>query len=231
MSSLEATDSPTSLATPSARGPLGVYAVAAGLASAIPIPVLDSALGGLARGAAMRRVAERHGVRLRPDARELLAQPMGASARGRRGRIVRAVALRVLAPLRVPARIEEVVETILSAALLDHYLTRADRPAGAPLHLDEARRIRRAIDAAGTRTAAASVRSMPRSLLDAVRDAGRAAVGFDDEDRTPAERTIDTLLDALADAQRGVSDDLRRAFDAALRADDEGSDAGAAPSP
>src|SRR3972149_2108562 len=47
-----------------AAGPgMAIYAAAAGLATAVPVPFVDGVLAGLARGAAMRRTAARRGVR------------------------------------------------------------------------------------------------------------------------------------------------------------------------
>src|SRR5690606_25929324 len=63
-----------------------VYAAASGLLTSVPVPFLDSLLGGLARGAALRRIAGRHGVRLTREARDVLAAPRGAGAGATAGR-------------------------------------------------------------------------------------------------------------------------------------------------
>ena len=53
-----------------ARAPrVGVHALATAAAGALPVPGLDRYLRALTRGAALRRVASRRGVRLTPDAR------------------------------------------------------------------------------------------------------------------------------------------------------------------
>src|SRR5262245_4521623 len=111
-----------------------VYATVAGFAGAVPIPILDSALSELARGAAMRRVARRHGVVLTPDARAILAGPGAlAPTSSERGRLLKAALSSVLAPLRIASRIEDGLGTLFAAVLLDHFLRRPDRPRGAAL--------------------------------------------------------------------------------------------------
>lgn len=214
-----APDSPDVIQRASGDSPsgMGVYAAAAALSSVVPVPLLDQMLSRLARGAAMRRVARRHGVRLTGEAREVLARTGSPDRRRAISMgLLRRAATRLLPPLRIAARLDDAVETFAAALLLDHYLGRGGREQGAPLGTEEARRVRRAMDEAMGSGPLESLRDAPGGLWRAVVGAGRAAATPDLEDRSPAERLVDALLDAAADAPGELGDDLRGAFDRAL---------------
>lgn len=203
-----------------ADGAVAVYATAAGLASVVPVPWLDDVLCGLARGAAVRRVAGRHGVRLDKRARAILAAPEAPErGAGKARKLVRAVAARLVAPLRVVKRVEGGLSAFASALLFDHYLATADRRPGAPVLVDEAWRVRAAIDAATVGGVAQAMRRVPIGTWRAFSGAAKAAIALDEEDRPPLERTVDALLDAAADAPDDLASHLRTKFDAALAAD------------
>jgi hypothetical protein len=194
-----------------------VYAAATGLASGLPAAYGLAA--GLARGAAMRRVARRRGVRLTREAREELARVGSVVQFGGRGvEIARTVVRRVLAPVRVASRFEDALTTLLAAWLLEHYLLTADRRPGAPVTGAEARRVRMAMDDAVDQIARQTVRDAPAALWRALYSAVTSATGLDEEDRDPAERLVDTLLDAFADSQGEVVEELIDRFDRALQA-------------
>jgi hypothetical protein len=201
---------------------LAVYSAAVGLTTAVPLPLVDRFLTGLVRGAAMRRVCLRHGVRLGREARDILGRPDR-----RRGQsdgallVVRSILERAVAPLRVFARADDAVATLLSALLLDHYLHTAPRAMGAPLMGAEARRLRRAMDSAAAQALASSLWSAPAGVLRTVLEALRAALTIDTEDRDPLERLVDTALDAAADAPLSLAERMREAFDVALRSVEE----------
>ncbi|MBK6576521.1 MAG: hypothetical protein IPG17_10040 [Sandaracinaceae bacterium] len=198
------------------EGNVGMYAAAAGVMSALPIPFLDTLLASLARGAAMRRVAQRHGVRLEPAARDLLARGDDALRTEKGLRVVRSLIGRFVAPLRIWNRAEEALSAFSAAALLDHYLVTADRRPGAPLTEDEARRIQHAMKGAAGKGATDALKGMPMSTFVALKAAVDAARSADPEGRPAVERMVDALLDALADAPEGVTDAIRARFDEAL---------------
>ena len=192
----------------------GVYAAAAGLASAVPVPWLDRALSELARGAAVRRVAARHGVRLTRDARTVLAASPARGARSMRpaGKLL----ARATAPLRVASRLDDALSTWATAVLLDHHLATSARPSHAPLGADEARRIQRAASSAEVEGALAVLRATPGSVVRTIVEAFRSVGTADFEDRTPAERFADVLLDAAARSPAGARAELVEAFGAAM---------------
>lgn len=197
-----------------------VYAAVAGLASAVPVPLLDTVLSELARGAAMRRVAKRHGVVLTPDARAVLAGPGAVHATStERGRMLKSALATVLAPFRIAARIEDAVGTLLSAVLLDYFLRKPERPRGAALTEAEARRVRAAIERAIADSGFDALKTIPLGLVRVIRRAFDALLSPDAESRSPLERFVDALLDGLADAPDELVDTLIHNFDEALARD------------
>lgn len=197
-----------------------VYAAVTGLAGAIPIPLLDSMLSELSRGAAMRRVARRHGVTLTPDARAILAGPGTVQATSsERGRLVKMALASVLAPLRIAARLEDAVGTLFAAVLLDHFLRRPDRPRGATLTQAEARRVRSATETAIGEAGFDAIKTVPLGLFRILRRAFDVTLAADVEGRSPIERFVDAVLDGLADAPDDLVDTLTLQFDRALERD------------
>lgn len=198
-----------------------VYAAVAGLAGAVPVPLLDGMLSELARGAAMRRVARRHGVVLTPDARAILAGPGSVHATStERGRLLKSALASVLAPFRIAARVEDALGTLLSAILLDYFLRRPDRPRGAAVTEAEARRVRAATERAIADSGFDAVKTIPLGLWRVVRRGFDALVTADaSEGRSPLERFVDAILDGLADAPDELVDTLIHNFDEAMATD------------
>lgn len=224
-SSIEEAESPSTLAhlappmTLERSGTAGavVYATAAGALSAIPVPFLDGALAGIARGSAVRRVASRRGVRISREARDVLSK-VGMTRHVATGpaRLLRMALSRALAPVRIASRLEDASASFFTVVLLDHYLRTGDRRHGAPLGGLEAERVRAAMEDAIARGGIDALRSVPLGLVQLVYRAGRAAIEVDAEDRGPIERFVDTLLDGLADAPASTNERLTEHFDAAI---------------
>lgn len=211
-------DPPRALAQQN-RGGVVVYAGVAGAAAVIPVPFVDAFLGKLARGSAMRRVAQRRGVRLTPEARDVLARPGLASRLGTApARLLRNALTQALAPLRIASRIEDAAATFLSALLLDHYLLTADRRPASPMSEHEAKVIRDAMEASWAEMGLETLRSFPLGFSEIVGRALRAAVQPDSEGRGPIERLADALLDGAADAPEDFLQRMREQFDGAVAA-------------
>lgn len=191
-----------------------VYAAVVGLAGAVPVPLLDGVLTELARGAAVRRVAARHGVTLTPGARAVLSEGAGPSST--RGRLLRTAFASALAPFRVATRVQDASSTIVTAVLLDRFLRRAERAAGAALTEAEAKRVRAAIERASTDAGFDALRTVPLGVFDVVRDAFKVAIRKDPERRSVIERFVDALLDGAADAPSELVERLAVHFDQAL---------------
>lgn len=207
---------PMALARPATSGAV-VYAAAAGVMSALPIPFVDTMFAGVARGSAVRRVASRRGVRVTRGARAVLSQVGLVKNTGTgSARLLRAALTRVLAPIRIASRLESGAASFFTVVLLDHYLRTGDRKSGMPLDELEAERIRRAMEAALADSGIEALRSLPMGALDLVARSVKSAAGVDVEDRGPVERLVDGLLDGLADAPGDAVDRLTELFDAAL---------------
>jgi len=207
---------PVALDRPGTSGAV-VYATAAGLLAAVPIPLLDGALAGIARGSAVRRVAARRGVRISRDARDVLSR-VGITRHVGTGpaRLIRIALSRALAPVRIASRIEDASASFFTVVLLDHYLRTGDRRPGAPLGGLEAERVRAAMEDAIAHGGLDALRSVPNGVVELAYRSVRAAIDVDAEDRGPIERLIDTFLDGIADAPAGTIERLTEHFDAAM---------------
>jgi hypothetical protein len=194
-----------------------VYATAAGVLSAVPVPFLDGMLASVARGSAVRRVASRRGVRISRGARSVLSQ-VGLTRHTGTGsaRLLRAALTRALSPIRIASRLESGVASFFTVVLLDHYLRTSDRRSGMPLDELEAERIRRAMESALADSGIEALKTAPLGALELAARSVRSAAAVDTEDRGPVERLIDGLLDGLADAPGDAIDRLTEVFDAAL---------------
>lgn len=211
-------DTPRAMARPATSG-IAIYAAVAGAASVVPIPVLDATLAKLARGSAMRRVAARHGVRLTPEARVVLARPGLASQLATTpARLLRTAVTRALAPIRVASRIEDALATFLSALMLDHYLSTSDRRVGSPVGEREATIVRAAMEHAWADSGLEALRTIPVGIVQLVVHAAKATVQLDTEGRGPVERFVDALLDGAANAPDDLLQQMRDHFDAAIMA-------------
>ncbi|MBX7194043.1 MAG: hypothetical protein K1X94_18455 [Sandaracinaceae bacterium] len=211
-----AKEPPRALARPSTAG-AAVYAAAAGVVSAVPVPFVDGILGGIARGSAMRRVASRRGVRLSREARKVLSQVSLSRSTGTGpARFLRAALSRALAPVRIASRLEEAGATFLAALVFDHYLQTSSRRVGSPVGEAEALRVRAAMEQAFVDGGLEALRAVPMGALETVFHAGRDSLQPDLEDRGLVERFVDHLLDGAADAPSDVFQRVCDLFDAAL---------------
>lgn len=199
-------------------GNVTVYAAAAGLASAVPIPFIDGLVARAARGGAMRRVAKRHGVVLTPGARRVLEQAgTDRDPKVRGYKVVRSIVQRIWLPLVAMDRLEEGLASLASSLLFQRYLEAEGIPSGATIDEFEAQRVRVAIDAALLGGVGDALRAAPEGLRELGRALAQAArTVHDDEGRGRHEAVLDTLLDAIADVPEGVFDTLVARFDRAL---------------
>jgi hypothetical protein len=198
---------------------LGVYAAAAAFLSGLPVPIVDGLLSDAARGAAFRRVAAGHGVRLGAGARKaLVSQPYMPKGRGRTiARAARSIVQRVFVPARVATRVEMASRALVEARLFQLYLSTAERREGAPLGVHEAERVRKAMGTA-LRDGLSEVSA---GIVARLRQAASALVASrhpDDphDDRAPLERIVDALLDVAADLPRDALEPIEARFLAAL---------------
>lgn len=198
------TDSPVTR-TQERAGFVPVYAIAAGLAAAVPMPFVDTFLARTARGSAMRRVASRHGLTLSPEARKVLGGielPKAASVSGYK--VARTVLQRYLFPMLPISRVEDGLATLGSAMLFDSYLRH--RPVAKGTMIDEAmaKTIRTSIDAALLYGVADLARTVPEAAKRLATESYAAVKTRDAEGRARHEALVDHLLDAIADVPEGM---------------------------
>ena len=195
---------------------LSVFAATAGAVSSLPIPFLDRRLVMLVRGAAFRRVARLHGVRISSEARRVLVAPSHGSFPPLARRLVGRLVTRAFRSVRAAGRLEEGVRTWSDSVLLDHYLASGRRTPGAPLLEGEAIRVKSAMASAAVTSVLGLLQDSPVTLPGALRRAIEAVWNLDAEDRTPLERGVDALLDAAADVPLELVERLSETFDSAL---------------
>ncbi len=189
-------------------GRLGVYAALGATVGSVPLPWLPDVLVRRVRGALVHDVAMRHRLSLASDARDILAEPSGPD--GPRGLLSQAlrfvgfkVALRAitgLGPIGIVWPVRNALETYVLGHLFDRYLEISRTERTNRIELDEARRVRRAIDSALVR--AVTVATMPVREADAVVD-----------DRDASTVLIDSLLGATASIPERLVRRLDAAFD------------------
>jgi hypothetical protein len=199
----------TTLATRPAveRGRLGVYAAMGASVSAVPLPWLPATLAKRVRGALLHDIAVRHGVSLTPEARVALADPAGLDAqRGWIEQGVRFVGVRLAAraltrfgPVGMVWPLRDAVRTFALGHLFDRYLAALRTERAVRIDVEEAKRVRRAIDGAFAR----AITLAPEPV----------------EEPTPVDDQRDAmtaLLDGLFSLAAGVPDRLVRRLDLAF---------------
>jgi hypothetical protein len=192
---------------PVARSRIGVYAALGATVGAVPLPWVPDALARRLRGALVHDIATRHGLSLTRDARAVFAEPSGPD--GPRGVFAQAlrflgakVALRAvtsLAPMNLlwPAR--SAMQTFVLGHLFDRYIELSRTERGQRIEVEEARRVRLAIDSAIVRAVTVTA------------EAARKPAASDDE-----RDTITALVDALLGAAAGLPERVLQRIDAAF---------------
>jgi hypothetical protein len=171
--------------SPVERSRLGVYAAIGASAGAVPLPWLPDVLVRRIRGALVHDVAVRHGLSLGHEARDVLAEPAGAD--GPRGLVAQALrfagaklAARTLArlgPVGLVWPLRSAAQTFILGHLFDRYLEIARTERAVRIDVEEARRIRRAIDGALVRALTVQTRRIDQpTVIDDQRDATTALV-------------------------------------------------------
>jgi hypothetical protein len=201
-------------------GRLAVYAALGATAGTVPLPWVPAALVRRVRGALAHDVALRHGLALSREARDLFAEPSspdvsegGAVSTALRylGRRLAVRALTRIGPFGAILPLRHAVRMYALGHLLDRYLAgRASAlpapgvPSGAGrIEEGEARRVRRAIDAAFARATAVS-------------PAPEEEPALQDDQRDASTVVVDGLLGAAAGVPSHLVRRLDAAFDAAL---------------
>ncbi len=133
-------------------GRLGTYSAFGAAAGAVPLPWLPDAVARRIRGALAHDVAARHGLSLTPAARKVLAEPSGVEGpRGFTGHALQFIAGKVLSrvgPLGMLAPLRNAAQTFVLGHLFHRYLSGGRDERSVRIDVEEARRVRRAMDQA-----------------------------------------------------------------------------------
>jgi uncharacterized protein (DUF697 family) len=133
-------------------GRLGTYTVMGAASGIVPLPWIPDAIVKRVRGALVHDLVSRHGLSLTPEARTVLVEPAGTE--GPRGFISQGVTFAVtrvlgrFGPLAVIPPVRSALGTFVLGHLLQRYLEGARTARSARIDIEEARRVRRAIDQA-----------------------------------------------------------------------------------
>lgn len=133
-------------------GRLGTYTLLGGATGIVPLPWIPDAIARRVRGALVHDLTSRHGLSLTPEARTVLVEPAGSE--GPRGVVSQGVTFaikRVLGrfgPLAAIAPVRSAIGTFVLGHLLQRYLDGGRSVRAVRIDVEEARKVRRAIDQA-----------------------------------------------------------------------------------
>jgi len=192
-------------------GRVGTYSMLGAMSNALPLPWVPDVVTRRVRGALAHDVAARFGLSLTPAARDVLSEP--ASAEGPRGFVAQAVrfvsgkVLTRLGPLGFFPPVRSGLEVFLLGHLLERYFETARTDRSIRIDVEEARRVRRAIDSAIVR--AITLEAAP------LRAQGDAAP---EDLRDTTTKMIDGVLIAVASLPSWLVKRVEAAFDETLLA-------------
>ncbi len=186
---------------------LGVYAALGATIGAVPLPWLPDSLVRRVRGALVHDIAVRHGLSLTRDARDVLAEPLGPDGpRSLLSQTARFLGARYAArtltrfgPLALVWPARSALRTYTLGYLFDRYLDISRVERAVRIDVEEARRVRLAIDGALSRALTVQATTKPEpAAIDDQRDA------------------VTALVDGLLGAAAGVPERLVQRLDAAF---------------
>jgi hypothetical protein len=185
-------------------GKLAVLTAYALAAATIPIPFLPDRVLLRIRGAVVHDISARHGVSLTSDARSVLASP-DSEQRTRLSRVAEVVARQILrraGPLGIMSSMSRGIEVYALGFLLERYFRDVRRMGAIRVQIDEARRVRDAID-----------KSIVRALSPALRPAITTLAEGSEDLRDEFTRWLDALLLTTASIPSYLERRLESAFD------------------
>ena len=189
------------------EGRLGTYTVLGAACGIVPLPWIPDATVRRVRGALVHDLTSRHGLSLTPEARSILVEPNGTE--GPRGVLSQGAKFAVgrvlgrLGPFAMIAPVRSALGTYVLGHLLQRYLETARTARSVRIDIEEARRVRRAID---------------QALIYALTtDAAREDRPFAPEDlREGNEQLVDGFLISIASLPGWLVRRLDAAFDDVL---------------
>lgn len=207
---MSTSSSQTSAASTEHR-PAGRLAILTALvmgANAVPLPLLPDFMIARVRGAIAHDTATRHGLSLTKDARAILASadPESRALVRKTGEAVLRQLARRVGPLAVLATLSRGLEAYALGLLFDRYIQRFRASGSVRIDIDEARRVRDAID-----------QSIVRVLSPALRPALTTVRPGAEDLRTEATRFLDSILLTGASLPSYFERRLEAAFDEVAR--------------
>lgn len=192
-----------------ASGRLAILTGMSFAASAIPVPFIPERIILQIRGAIVQDIAARHGLSLTSDGRRALAEASHESPMRdvlKRGvGILSKTFIKKLSPLTKLFTVSAAAEVYVMGHLFDRYLERHRGSKAVRIHVDEARAVRKLIDAATVRALSPSLRPDAMPLLPPVEDL-----------RDEFTRWIDTVILMSAGLPSYIERRLDSAFDAVI---------------
>lgn len=189
-----------------APGRLATLALVGGAAGSVPLPLVTWGILRRVKGAVAHDIASRHGLCLTPEARDVLAGPMGSKRPSALLSTVAFFAKRFvgrLGPLGVVPPVSAWLEVYALGLLFDRYVEKVRTGGTVRIDVVEAQRLRDLIDRSVGR--AFSLRTRP--------SVGAPVVEPPEDARDPATRLFDGLLLGLAAAPHAAQRRLEAAFD------------------
>jgi uncharacterized protein (DUF697 family) len=133
-------------------GRLGTYTVLGGVTGIVPLPWIPDRIAKRIRGALVHDLTSRHGLSLTPEARNVLVEPGGAE--GPKGLVSQGITFAVtrvlgrFGPFAAVAPVRTALGTFVLGHLLQRYLDGNRSIRAVRIDVEEARKVRRAIDQA-----------------------------------------------------------------------------------
>jgi uncharacterized protein (DUF697 family) len=190
-------------------GRLGTYTLLGATTGVIPLPWIPDAVVRRVRGALVHDLTSRHGLSVTPEARAVLIEPGGAD--GPKGYVAQGVNFAVkrllgrVWPLALLSPVRSALGTFVLGHLLQRYLEGARGVRSIRIDVEEARRVRRAMD---------------QALLYALTTEGKPAridPPIPPEDlRDPTTQVVDGVFITVASAPAWLVRRLDAAFDETL---------------
>ncbi len=135
---------------PAGVGRVGIYALLGGITGVVPLPWLPDAIARRLRGALAQDVAARRGLSLTKEARGVLSEPEPReSARGMMGEMLRFATKKLLTrftPLSVLPPVRSAAHVFALGHLFDRYIEKTRTLRSVRIDVEEAKKIRDAID-------------------------------------------------------------------------------------
>ena len=190
-------------------GRLGTYTMLGAACGIVPLPWVPDATVRRVRGALVHDLTSRHGLSLTPEARTLLVEPNGADGpRGLLKQGARFAVSRVLGrfgPLAMIGPVRSALGTYVLGHLLQRYLGTLRTARSVRIDIEEARRVRRAIDQA-----------LIHALTTEARPNREESPHSPEDLRASGEQVVDGVIISIASMPGWLERRLEAAFDEVL---------------